>query len=97
MASPSVPRTEHDRTGRPDAAAEEFIARADVRALAADGDRLLRLLAPRLAEETALGRYVRGLLAGGRWEQVHIVPHRENGQPSNHVFDLYGVRSGRPG
>jgi hypothetical protein len=75
-------------------ATEEFIARADVRELAGSGDRFLRLFAPHLAEEIAVERYVRRLLASGRWEQIHIVPHLDDGRRSDHVFDFYGAPRG---
>jgi hypothetical protein len=73
------------------ATGEEFLARVDVRDLAEKGDPFTRLFSPRFAEEQALGRYVRGLLAEGRWHQVHVVPHREGEKLSDHVFDIYGV------
>ena len=78
-----------DSTDRPDAG-EEYIGRADVRELAVSGDPFLRLVAPNLAEELALGRYVRELLAIGRWQQIHVVPHVDGGRTSDHVFDFYG-------
>ena len=53
---------------------------------------LMRALSRRFVEEMELGRYLRGLLATGRWSVVRVVPHMtERGQPSTHVFDVYGV------
>jgi hypothetical protein len=86
--SPASPGGHRDG---PAPAAEQFIARVDVRELARSGDRFLRLIAPRFAEEAALGRHVRALMATHRWEQIHIVPHRDGDVLSDHDVDLYGV------
>jgi hypothetical protein len=75
--------------GAPASATEELIEQVDVHELSRD--RFLRVVAPHFAEEIALGRRVRQLLAGGAWEQIHVVPHRADGAPSDHLFDLYGV------
>jgi hypothetical protein len=78
---------------------EEFIGTVDVRELKS-GIRwmITRVLSPHFAEEVELGRYMRGLLTTRRWSVVRVVPHPdERGEPSTHVFDVYGVvASGSP-
>jgi hypothetical protein len=57
---------------------------------------IMRPFAPRFVEEVELGRYVRGLLATRRWSMVRVVPHQdEQGVPSRHVFDVFGVPATR--
>jgi len=72
------------------------IERIDLRELAASGDPFLYLFVPDSAEETALGRHVRDLLAVGLWRRLCIVPERDDGRSD--VFDLYGIATerGRP-
>jgi hypothetical protein len=75
--------------------AEERIGTVDVWQLP---DRLrwpiMRILSRRFVEELELGRYIRGLLATRRWSIVRVAPHAdEQGIPSTHVFDVYGVPS----
>ena len=41
-----------------------------------------------LASETALGRYIRELLAMGRWREICIQPTRDE---PHECFDVYGV------
>jgi hypothetical protein len=91
VASTGAPRSGHGGSQTSESATEELIGRVDVRELAGAGDRFQRVVAPHFAEEIALGRHVRQLLASGRWEQIHIVPHRDGDVLSDHVFDLYGV------
>jgi hypothetical protein len=56
---------------------------------------IARLLFPRFVEELELGRYVRLLLASGRWSVVRLTPHRDaQGRPSAHVFDVQGFDEG---
>jgi hypothetical protein len=64
------------------------IARIDVRELSVSGDRFLSLIVPDLASETALGRYIRELLAVGRWREICIQPTRDE---PHECFDVYGV------
>jgi hypothetical protein len=71
-------------------APREFIVQIDLRELAAASDRFLNLVVPDLAEETALGRYVREQLATGQWRQLCLVPQREDGL-SRYRFDVYGT------
>ena len=53
---------------------------------------ITRLVSRHFVEEVELGRYLRGLLATRRWSVVKVVPHRnEQGVPSTHVLDVYGV------
>jgi hypothetical protein len=53
---------------------------------------IMRAIARHFVEEMELGRYMRGLLATRRWSMVRVVPHKsEQGVPSTHVFDVYGV------
>jgi hypothetical protein len=75
------------------AAGEEFIGTVDVSQLHAIRWWFLQFFAPRYVEDMELGRYLRGLLATGTWSMVRVSPHvDENGVPSPHVFDVYGVR-----
>lgn len=72
---------------------EEFIGTVDVWELKS-GIRwmITRLFSRHFVEEVELGRYMRGLLATRRWSVVRVVPHmNEEGLPSTHVFDVYGV------
>ena len=56
---------------------------------------LVRLLARRYVEDLEMGGYVRRLLASHRWAMVRLVPHTtEQGEPSTHVFDVYGTPTG---
>jgi hypothetical protein len=72
--------------------AEQFICTVDVAELQSFRGALMRLLARHYMEEIELGRYLRGLLATRRWATVRVVPHtNEQGVPSTHVFDVYGV------
>lgn len=71
---------------------EQFIGTVDVAELQTLRGALLRVLARRYVEEIELGRYMRGLLATRRWAVVRVVPHKnDQGIPSTHVFDVYGV------
>ena len=72
---------------------EEFIGTVDVWELRS-GIRwmIMRVFARRFVEDVELGRYLRGLLATRRWSVVRVVPHNnQQGLPSSHVFDVYGV------
>ena len=71
---------------------EQFIGTVDVAELQSMRGAIMRLLARHYAEELELGRYLRELLATRRWSTVRVVPHtNEQGVPSTHVFDVYGV------
>jgi hypothetical protein len=71
---------------------EQFIETVDVAELNTIRGPIERLLARRYVEELELGRYLRGLLATRRWSHLRVVPHQnEQGVPSSHVFDVYGV------
>lgn len=73
-------------------ATEQFIGTVDVAELRSIRGAIVRLLARHYAEEMELGRYLRELLATRRWSVVRVVPHStEQGVPSTHVFDIYGV------
>jgi hypothetical protein len=50
----------------------------------------LRVVAPGFVDRVELGRYLRGLLASGRWLAVRAVPRAGPEGLSVHVFDLYG-------
>ncbi len=70
---------------------QEFIGTVDIHDLRQLHWPLMRLLAPHFVEELELGRYMKGLLATGRWRDVRVVPHRSaTGELSKHVFDVYG-------
>ena len=72
---------------------EELIGTVDVWELRS-GIRwmIMRMISRHFVEEMELGRYLRGLLATRRWSVVRVVPHMtEQGVPSTHVFDVYGV------
>jgi hypothetical protein len=72
---------------------EEFIGTVDVWELKS-GIRwmITRLFSRHFVEEVELGRYLRSLLATRRWSVVRVVPHmNQQGLPSTHVFDVYGV------
>jgi hypothetical protein len=74
---------------------EEFIGTVDVWELRS-GIRwmITRVFSRHFVEEVELGRYMRGLLATRRWSVVRVVPHiNEQGLPSTHIFDVYGVPS----
>jgi len=49
------------------------------------------LIVPDLASETALGRYIRELLAIGQWREICIQPARDE---PRECFDVYGVAAG---
>jgi hypothetical protein len=51
---------------------------------------LMRVLSPHFIAEVELGRYMKRLLASGRWNVIRVVPHQDGGRPSDHVFDVYG-------
>jgi hypothetical protein len=69
---------------------EERIATVDVWMLRELRWPIIRLFARRFVEERELGRYIRELLASGRWRAIRVVP-RAGGQDSRpHVFDVYG-------
>jgi hypothetical protein len=52
---------------------------------------------PSFVEEIELGRYLRKLLAQRENRAVAIEPHHEaTGQPSTHVFDIYGMEPVEP-
>ncbi len=51
---------------------------------------IMRLLSPHFVAEVELGRYMKRLLATGRWRVIRVVPHEDAGHPSDHQFDLYG-------
>jgi hypothetical protein len=77
-----------------DQATEQFIGTVDVGELHSIRGAIVRMVARHYAEEMELGRYLRGLLATRRWSVVRVVPHtNEQGVPSTHVFDVYGVPS----
>ncbi len=69
---------------------EQFIETVDVWQLRQLRWPILRFLARRFVEERELDRYVRTLLASGRWSWVRVVP--QPGAPSAraHVFQVYG-------
>jgi hypothetical protein len=71
---------------------EQFIGTVDVGELQSIRGAIMRMLARHYAEEMELGRYLRELLATRRWSMVRVVPHtNEQGVPSTHVFDVYGI------
>jgi hypothetical protein len=71
---------------------EQFIGTVDVGELQSIRGAIMRILARHYAEEMELGRYLRELLATRRWSMVRVVPHtNEQGVPSTHVFDVYGI------
>ena len=74
---------------------EEFVGTVDVWQLSSGiWWMITRVFSPRFVQEVELGRYLRGLLATRRWSVVRVVPHtNEQGLPSTHVFDVYGVPS----
>jgi hypothetical protein len=75
-----------------DQATEQFIGTVDVAELQSIRGGIMRMLARHYAEEMELGRYLRELLATRRWSMVRVVPHtNEQGVPSTHVFDVYGI------
>jgi hypothetical protein len=76
---------------------EELIGTVDVSRLRS-GIRwmIMRPFAPHFVEEVELGRYLRGLLATRRWSIVRVVPQvDEQGVPSTHIFDVFGVPAHR--
>jgi hypothetical protein len=72
---------------------EQFVGTVDVWQLSSGiWWMITRVCSPRFVEEVELGRYMRGLLATRQWSVVRVVPHiNEQGLPSAHVFDVYGV------
>jgi hypothetical protein len=70
----------------------QLIARIDVLELAASADWFLQLIAPEVIEAAVLGRYVRDLIATGRWQQIAIVPRPDDGGAGSRL-DVYGVPS----
>ena len=77
---------------------EEFIGTVDVWELRS-GIRwmITRVFSRHFVEEVELGRYMRGLLATRRWSVVRVVPHlNQQGLPSSHVFDVYGMPAVNP-
>jgi hypothetical protein len=71
---------------------EELIDTVDVWRLHQFRWPFLRLLSRRFVIEMELGRYMRRLLATGAWTHLRIVPHPTERGPSDHLFDVYGVR-----
>jgi hypothetical protein len=71
-----------------------LIATVDVRQLENVRLGIMRVIFPAFAEEIELGRYVRRLLRDGRYQSVHLEPHRDSGgRPSPHVFDVFALTS----
>ena len=72
---------------------EEFLGQVnswDLSERARDRWPFLRVVAPGFVDHVELGRYLRGLLASGRWLTIRAVPRADPEGPSDHVFDLYG-------
>jgi len=53
----------------------------------------MRLLSPHFVAEIELGRYMKRLLADGRWKVMRVEPQYLDGRLSDHVFDVYGQRA----
>jgi hypothetical protein len=74
-----------------DTQAEELIGTVNVWDLRRFCWPILRIFARRVVDDLELGRYLKDLLATGRWDEVRVVPHRNaDGSLSDHVFDTYG-------
>ena len=69
---------------------DEFIETVDLWQLRQVRWPFMRLLSPHFVAEVELGRCMKRLLADGRWGVIRVVPHQEDGRPSDHVFDVYG-------
>lgn len=69
---------------------EEFIETVDVWQLRQLRWPILRFLAPRFLEERELDRYMRGLLASGRWTCVRVSPQAPAASVRPHIFEVYG-------
>jgi hypothetical protein len=55
----------------------------------------MRVLSQRFVARAELGYLVESLLREGRWDVIHVIPHVEDGQASDDLFDLYGRAAGR--
>jgi hypothetical protein len=76
---------------------EQFIGTVDTWKLRQFRWPILQLLSRRFVYEMELGRYMKGLLATGRWDEVRVVPHcQAGGRLSDHVFDVYGRPASKP-
>jgi hypothetical protein len=69
---------------------EEFIGTVDVWQLRELRWPILRFLARPFVEECELGRYMRGLLASGRWSCVRVAPRATATSAPPHIFEVYG-------
>ena len=67
----------------------DLIETVDVRQLDNVHLGIFRVMFPAFAEDIELARYVRGLLSGGRYQAIHLEPHRDDaGRICRHVFDV---------
>ena len=84
--SPLPPSTEHEHHG----ACDQFIETVDVWQLHQFHWPIMGVLAPGYVDHLELNRYLKRLLATGRWRTVHAAPRLEAGRPDSHRFDVYG-------
>jgi hypothetical protein len=73
---------------------EEFIATISAWELRGNRWPILGLFASHFVDEIELGRYVKRLLRSGEWEVIRLVPHRQDEDLSDHIFDVYGRPAG---
>jgi hypothetical protein len=72
-------------------AQEEHIGSVNVWELHQFNWPILRVFARHSVDHLELARYLRGLLATGRWDLVRAIPvDTVDGHPSDHVFEIYG-------
>ena len=74
-----------------------LLATVDVRELHSIRWGPIAQLFPSFVEEIELGRYLKRLLVRNDNSAVTIEPHRtQDGLPSSHVFDVYGLEATEP-
>ena len=88
---PDTASTAHERPSP----CNEFIVTVDVWHLHQFRWPIMGTLAPGYVEQLELSRYLRQLLATGRWRAVQAVPHFDAGRSCRHRFDVYGEPTSR--
>jgi hypothetical protein len=69
---------------------EEFIETVDIWQLRQFRMPIMRFFAPDFVGHLELGRYLKQILATGRWRAVRVVPHLGGQGEHLHRFDIYG-------